>query len=227
MAFNYTQEYLEKRNKWASECWYFVTKAEYKKASNYAKKGLKQFPNDVVAQFNYYSILADYALTNDSKKFKQMHKDAIQGMQAALNRKRGVSPHHLYKMKNELYFQTKQFKKQYMLGLSTYKKTGELRVLYSSGVGAANYAIELALKNKKTFAQRWAMKSVEAWGKYFLHDKKYYNPYVHLALAYGVLGENRKMMNALKKSSKLCKKPMSYFEFSWTINTVSKIPYLS
>lgn len=226
MKLSDSPEYLLIRNKWMKECWSFVEKAEYKKATVHAQKALKKFPKDKVVKFNYYSILADYALSNDSKKFKKLHAKAVKGMERALKNPGDISPKHLYQLKNEFFFQTKQYKKQYYLGQLTARKTKELNPYYSSGVGAAHYALELALKNKKKAAQAWAEKSVVAWKKYFEFEKKYYNPYVHLALAYGVLGEKRKMMASLRKSSKLCQKPMTYEEFSWTQKIVSEIPYL-
>ena len=49
---------------------------------------------------------------------------------------------------------------------------------------------------------------------------------MHYALALGLLGRKKEMMKALKTSSKLCKKPMSYKEFAETIKWVSEISYL-
>lgn len=76
-------------------------------------------------------------------------------------------------------------------------------------------------------ADLWAKKSVESWEVYFEINKTYYNPYVHYALALGLLGLKKEMMKALKTSSKLCKKPMSYKEFVETIKWVREISYLN
>jgi len=54
-------------------------------------------------------------------------------------------------------------------------------------------------------------------------DKRYYNSYVHLALAYGILGERKKMMRALKTSSKRSGKDISYKEFQDVIDEVGKL----
>jgi hypothetical protein len=126
-------------------------------------------------------------------------------------------------MKNEYFYQTKQFKKQYELGITYYKRTGEKHHLYSSGVGGANHALELARVGKTKQADNWAKKSIEAWNIYFQYNKKYYNPYVHYGLAWGILGEKKKMMKALKDSSKRCGKPMSYKEFSEVIKWIEEI----
>ena len=76
----YSEEYIQKRVKWYYECWDFIKKADYKKATKHAKLGLSMFPDDTVAAFNYYSIMADYALSKETKEFKNMHKEATLGM---------------------------------------------------------------------------------------------------------------------------------------------------
>lgn len=210
---------------WYDECWDHVEKAEYQKATSCAKKGLKLFPGDTIAAFTYYSIMADYALSSKSKKFQAMHKVAVKGMKELLKRTggRGISKNFKKVMKNEYFYQTKQFKKQYELGISYYKRTGEKFHLYSSGVGGANRALELARLGKIRHAESWAKKSIEAWDIYFQYDKKYYNPYVHYGLAWGILGDKKKMMKALKDSSKRSGKPMSYKEFTEVIDWIEEI----
>ena len=223
----YTEEYIQKRVKWYHGCYDFIEAAEYKKATAYAKKGLLLFPDDTVAAFTYYSIMADYALSSKSKEFQKMHREAVLGMKRLLKKTggRGISLRFKKNMKNEYYYQTKQFRKQYELGMSFYKRHGQKESLYSSGVGGANYALELAMKNKKRLAEIWAKKAIEAWEIYFEYDKKYYNPYVHYALAWGVLGDKKKMMKALKDSGKRSGKPMSYREFTEVLEWVEQIPY--
>jgi hypothetical protein len=221
----YSEEYIKRRVKWYYECWDFVEKAEYQKATACAKKGLKLYPDDTVASFTYYSIMADYALSNKSKKFQAMHKVAVAGMKKLLKKTggRGISKNFKKIMKNEYFYQTKQFKKQYALGISYYGRMGEKHNLYSSGVGGANYALQLARDGKIKQAAFWAKKSIKAWDIYFEYNKKYYNAYVHYGLAWGILGERKKMMKSLKTSSKLCGKPMSYKEFKEVIEWVEEL----
>jgi len=180
----YSEEYLERRIKWYNECYDLIEKAEYKKATEHAKKGVKLFPDDTVTAFTYYSIIAAYTLSSQVEKFSDMHKEAVSGMKKLLTMTggRGISLRFKKNMKNEYYYQTRQFKKQYALGMNFYKRHGEKSSLYSSGVGGANHALELARKNKRGLAVIWAKKAIEAWNIYFEFDKKYYNPYVHYAL---------------------------------------------
>lgn len=225
----YSEDYIKKRVKWYYECWDFIEKAEYKNATKHAKLGLKMFPDDTIAAFNYYSIMADYALSSQSKAFKKMHKEAVLGMKKLLGKTsgRGISRNYKKVMKNEYYYQTKQYKKQYYLGVNFYKRSGNKHDMYSAGVGAANFALEFARKNNKRMADLWAKKAVDSWEVYFEINKKYYNPYVHYALALGLLGRKKEMMKSLKTSSKLCKKPMTYKEFVETITWVGEISYLN
>jgi len=72
-------------------------------------------------------------------------------------------------------------------------------------------------------AKTWANRSIKASDIYFEVDKKYYNPYVHYALAWGILGDKNKMMKALVTSSKRCGKAMSYKEFQEVIDEVGKL----
>lgn len=226
MSLKHSKDYLDRREKWEHECWRFIGKAEYKKATKHAERGLEHFPNDNVVKFRYFATLADYALSKDTKEFRRMHTRAVKGMDSILKRPKGMDSANLYTLKNEFYFQTKQYKKQYQLGINAAKRMDARKPFYSAGVGAAHYALELAFKNRKKSSQNWALKSVSAWENYFRFDKKYYNPYVHLALAHGILGNHKKMMSALKKSSRLCLKPLDYEEFSWVQTSVSKIPFL-
>jgi hypothetical protein len=220
-----TKEYLDRRIKWYHECFDLSDKAEYQKATAHAKKGLTLFPDDTLAAFTYFSILADYALSAKTKKFQEMHKVAVAGMKRLLGRTSGRGLSHNYKktMKNEYYYQTKQFKKQYELGINYYKRHKNKYAMYSSGVGAANYALELAKKGQRGRAKVWARKAINAWEVYFEVDKKYYNPYVHYAMAWGILGDKKKMMKALKTSSKRCGKPLAYKEFQEVIDEIDRL----
>ena len=126
-------------------------------------------------------------------------------------------------MKNEYYYMTKQYKKQYQLGVDEYKKTKDFEELYSVGVGAANYALELAKKNQKKKAVSWAKKSIKAWEKYFEFESDYYNPYVHYALALGILGRTDKMSTALTLAQMKSGKGKEYPAFVWVRTEIKLI----
>lgn len=228
MTSEFTPEYIEKRDQWEKECWDFIHKADYKSATTHAKLGLKLFPNDTIAKFNYYSILADYASAKNTKELIKSHNEAILGMKKLFGKMsdQGITLYKKFSLQNEYYFQTRQFKKQYYLGKRYYDKHGEKRFLYSSGVGAAHYALGVAKENNQKMASLWAERSIEAWELYFEHNSKYYNPYVHYAIAWGILGNKSKMMKALKNASKLSGQPMTYSEFTLTIKSINEISFL-
>lgn len=97
----YSEEYIQRRVKWYHECWDFIKKADYKNATMHAKLGPSMFPDDTIAAFNYYSIMADYALSNDSKKFKEMHKEATFGMKKLFKKTSGRGISRVFKKCNE------------------------------------------------------------------------------------------------------------------------------
>lgn len=221
----YSDEYLFHRINWYYVCYDYIEAADYKNATEFSRTGLSLFPDDTVAAYTHYSIMADYALSSTTPKFKKMHQEAIKQMKRLLGRTsgRGISKFFKRDMKNEYYYQTKQFKKQYELGQTYFKSWNDKLTLYSSGVGAANYALQLAKTNQKTKAKMWAKKAIEAWEIYFQADSNYYNPYVHYAMAWGILGNQKKMMDALKRASKQSGKPLSYREFKEVIEEIENI----
>lgn len=112
---------------WYQEYWKHINNADYEAAVISAESGLHLFPDDTYAYLNYYSVLADYALTSDGLKFKKLHAEAIAGMKKYLKRISGRCISEISKkiFKNEFYYQTKQFKKQYYLGHNRYKRNGD------------------------------------------------------------------------------------------------------
>jgi hypothetical protein len=208
----YDQDYILRRRDWWISVGKHVQAANYKTAVKKAREGVALFPGDVVVEFRLYAVLCDCYLTNKSTN-KVALKKAISKMKPLLKKMRGLPVWSVNYMKNEYYYQSRQFKKQYELGINEYRKTKDKYEMYSAGVGAANYALELAKKGQRKRAHAWAQKSVKAWGVYREVDKKYYNQYVHLALAYGILGEDKKMERSLRTSAKLCGKGAKYKEF--------------
>jgi hypothetical protein len=59
----YSDEYIKRRVKWYYECWDYVEKADYQKATACAKKGLKLYPDDTRKKdiFKHIRQVFDYA----------------------------------------------------------------------------------------------------------------------------------------------------------------------
>ncbi len=142
---------------------------------------------DAIKKADYKSAL------KEADKLRQKHKNA-----------KGFPKGKLYAMYNEYYFQSGKHKEQYELGESNYRQTRNKHYLYSSGVGAAWYAKQLFERGNALRGKVWAKRSVEAWKIYHELISNYYNSYVHLVLAYGLLGETHLMEENLNISAKLC-----------------------
>ena len=95
---------------------------------------------------------------------------------------------------------------------------------YSQGVGASNYAYKLSREGHKNLSQVYAQKALVAWAQCFSYDNRYYNAYVHYALALGVLGYKEDMLNALQRGADLIHQDLSYPEFEKVIESVNQIP---
>lgn len=188
--------------------------ANYKRGYILAGKALKLFPEQPLAELDYYTIMADYGAVMGGSEGRRLHKRGTKGLCRMIKKIRSFDEEDRSFVKNEVYFQTRQFKKQYELGISEYKKTKNLRCFYSSGVGAAWYANDMFKKRQIKRCQSWAQKSVDAWEKFWGYRKDYYNAYIHYALALGFLGRTSEMEKALKTAQKISKKPASFSEFA-------------
>ena len=190
-----------------------VKKADYAKAYKLAKHAYKTFPDVPFSEVDFYTVAADYAAICGGVKGKKLHTESVMGLRSVMRKLMRFEPYQRNILRNEYYFQTRQFKKQYELGIEEYKSTKSYRAFYSSGVGAAWYANEMFKKGQVRRSQSWAQKSVEAWEQFFKHRKNYYNPYVHYALALGFLGRAKEMEASLAKAQKLSRKPKNFSEF--------------
>jgi hypothetical protein len=212
-------EWVKKKNL----AWKFINKADYKKAVGVLAGVYKKYPADFKVANFYASTLADYAELLSGEKKKKLKKEGISILSNLLKRTRGISKGWIYRTRNEYYYQTKNYYKQYMLGVEMVTN-GDKNGFYSQGVGAAWHALELVMKgnrNKKR-SKVWAKKAINAWNNYFKYvAKDYYNPYVHYALAFGILGNDKEMNKSLFKASKLSGKPLSYYEFKEVINSIN------
>lgn len=212
----------EKYRKFSGKIRRAVMKADYEKAFKFTEEALGMFPGVPFAVLDHFTVMADYGLTVGGAKGRRLHKKGTEGLLSLMRKLRSFKEEERIIVKNEVYYQTKQFKKQYELGIVEYKKSKKLVNFYSSGVGAAWYANEMFKKGQIKRCQSWAKKAVVAWERYFEYRKNYYNPYVHYALALGFLGRPREMEKALAKAQKLSKKSRNYVEFKEVRGIIKK-----
>src|SRR5690606_26878672 len=204
---------LEGYKKFSKKIRRLVLNAKYEEALNLSKKAQILFPDVPLVTLDYFTIMADCGSIIGGAKGRRLHENGTKGLQSLLNKIRSFGPEERVYVKNEVYFQTKQFKKQYELGIKEFKKSKNRINFYSAGVGAAWYANEMFKKGQIKRCRSWAKKSVDAWKKYFEYRKDYYNPYVHYALALGFLGRIKEMEQSLENAMKLSKKPEDFVEF--------------
>jgi hypothetical protein len=91
---------------------------------------------------------------------------------------------------------------------------------YFQGVGAANYAKQLLVKQETSLALEYAEKAIFAWAQYFSYFNTYYNAYVHYGLALGILGHEQDMMRALQRGADLIKTDLNFHEFKEIIEFI-------
>lgn len=214
-----------------------VHEGKYEEAIEITVDGLKQFPKDFNLQADLASLLGDTSEMTESPLKERMVARAKQLFDTLLEHA-AVQPKNVYyPFMNEYFYRFKKYREQYELGLERvvyYWGTPEweqdsngYRGYYSQGVGAANYARELMKSGNRAFALDYAQKALVAWAQYFSYNNKYYNAYVHYALALGILGYKDQMMKALQKSAQIINKDLDYFEFKDVIDFVENLNKLN
>jgi len=192
----------------------FIFAADYGGALALLRRRRRESPEDFFVAYEYASVLGDYAESLPPRRRARAKRESIGLMRALLLRSRAEPDRRvLFALKNEFYWQTGNRRAQYRLGARE-ARLGLGAGAYSQGVGAAWHAYELAARGRRKRARRWALRSVAAWARYRRIKPGYYNPYVHLALALGVLGRRDAAEGALGTAARLCGKPPGYREFA-------------
>ena len=189
-----------------------IERADYLAAYRIISRAFKRWPNDFQIRYVYAAIMADYAETLPLKKrrvLKQSSARIMRGLLRSLSGKPYASTYHL---RNEYYYQSGQFKKQFKLGVEG-KRRGIRNADYSQGVGAAWYSKQLFEKGQRARGRHWANVAIKAWKRHVRIRPDYYNCYVHFALAYGLLGQKKECEIKLLKAGKLSNKDSKFWEF--------------
>lgn len=201
----------------------FIYRADYRGALTLAAEHLRRHPDDFDAAHHYASVLGDRAESLPAAARGRMRARSVALMRQLLRRPRAApSQGVLFALRNEYFWQTGNRAAQYALGVAE-ARSGDRRGNYSQGVGAAWRALELAQRGRRGRAEVWARRAVAAWGRYRRFRPRYYNQFVHLALAYGVLGRRADMERALARGSRLSGKPAGYREFAEVRRLVDRL----
>lgn len=205
-----------------NKMWKAVTDADYKKAIDVLTPLYRKYPRDFKVVKTYAMVLGDYAdgLTGGLRpKLKRKSLAILRKLTGKLG---NVRWEWNISTRNEYYYHSGQFRKQYELGLES-AAGGHKWGYYGQGVGAANYAYEHAAAGRRGYAAVWARRAISSWENFFTFKDDYYNSYVHYALAFGILGQLKEMEAALMKSAALSGKPRSYREFAEVREKISKL----
>lgn len=213
-----------------------VYKADYREALNISLNGLIKYPDNFTVQLCLAAMLGDYSeLINEPLKSRMItrSKEIFSKLMGEVS----LQPKKIaYKFKNEYYFRLGQHQEQYQNGvtmINDYWNTPEYNTgigasaYYNQGVGAAYFAKQSLLAGNRPQALEYAQKSVMAWAQYFSLRNDYYNPFVHFALALGILGHKDEMMKALKRGAELIHRDLDYTEFKDVIDFVNGLNYES
>jgi len=201
-------EWLESYKK----IWKAVEDADYGRAMELLEPIYKKYPRDFKVAKTYAMALGDYAETLDGARGKALKARSRVMLRGLLRKLGNIRWEGNISARNEYYYHTGQFRKQYLLGLEA-AAGGHSWGYYGQGVGAANYAYQHAAAGRMKLAAFWARRAAASWEKFFLFKADYYNAYVHYALALGILGRLKDMEAALGKSASLSGKPHTYREF--------------
>lgn len=111
--------------------WKAIMRADYGNAVRILAPLYRKYPDDFRVINFYASTLADYGecLPDKEKKLKRRGCELLRGL---LRRLRGKNKELGYSTRNEYYYHSAQYDKQYRLGLECVR-TGEKRGYYSQG----------------------------------------------------------------------------------------------
>ena len=195
------------------KAWGAVEAADYAKAIGALRPAFRKYPGDFKVVKTYAMVLGDYADGLAGARKAALKARACSMLAGLVKKLWPVRWEWNIATRNEYYYHSGQFRKQYWLGVES-AAGGHKWGNYGQGVGAANCAYEHAAAGRSGLARYWARRAVNSWEGFFKFKADYYNAYVHYALALGVLGRYADMDCALARSAKLSGKPASYREFA-------------
>lgn len=157
------------------EVFQHIKNMDYKKGYFLIKKLYKKYPENLWVIKTYAAQHGDYAqfLSNEIENKRKKESAAI--LRKALSRLNGVNSWLKTALRNEYYYHTRQYKKQYDLGVKS--TDGKPTPHFSKAVGASEYSWELWSKGQVTRAKRYAEISVQNWeglGKSYTKSNTFY-----------------------------------------------------
>lgn len=190
----------------------YVLVGKYKEGLPLVKKAMKQYPDDLVCQYQYAKLLGDWADELPPVRRKKLKTEAAGILASLLPRLRGQPAVRRFGICLNYYYQSYAFKDMYSFG-KRFASTDRQKGYYAQAMGAGLYAEELHQAGKESQQKQWAAKSAKAWEKYDLKSEKYYFAHYSYAKALALNAELDKALKVLKTAARLSGRPITDWEF--------------
>jgi tetratricopeptide (TPR) repeat protein len=190
----------------------FVVVGKYKEALPLAEKALKEYPDDLVCQYQYAKLLGDWADELPPVQRTKLKKRATKILARLTRRLNGQPYERRFGICLNFYYQSSSFQAMHNYG-KRFARTNAQKGFYAQALGACLLAEELFTNGRTAKAKSWAQKSVMAWQRYHLKNERYYFAHYCYAKALALSGDPVKAVHALKTAARLAKRPVSDWEF--------------
>ncbi len=173
-----------------------LSQGRFNEACRLARALKDKYPDSRTAEWLDVVMIADraeYTLTGQRRHLAL--RPCIRRLVSLSRRLRGAEPKFRSRVLNELYYFTRNFKKQIQLGKNDVKR-GDSGGHYSIGVGATWHALSLAEVGNQRGAMRYAKAARSALEWFIAYDPNYSNTYLQLSIALGILGYARESTRA-------------------------------
>lgn len=152
----------EKLGRQVNEVYDLYDKYKIEDAYKLINQIFKDNPNNLYILSLYAGILGDYGQVFPGPEEDKYKKEAVSILKAALKKLNGKSSNIKKRIRNEYYYHSRQFYKQYRLGVEI--TGGDSNIVdFSKAVGASEYSWELLCKKQYKRAKAYADISVYNW----------------------------------------------------------------
>jgi len=193
--------------------------ARYEEALSKCKALSRLHPNEFEIHYLHAKILGDFADELPPAPRKKLKRKAVTLLRQLAFRLRGQSAETRFGVRSNLYFHDGQFDRLLLVARAfTYRLPRRSRY-----AAAAAYALNAERQLRcshdvaaRSRAKKLAKKGQLLWETYFKKypDESYYYPFTLLATCYAVRADLENMEKALRRASRLSKRPPDYWEFS-------------
>jgi len=177
-----------------------IMRAKYRDAVKLLQSKRKQYPQSYFIASRLATLPSEDA--HGKKKEEAFRRAALQ-LRPLLRKMKGLPFEERVRNRNEYYWFSKQYLKQYRLGLEGVA-AGLKRSYYSQGVGAVNYGAQLMLTGRRLSGLKWAKTAEKAWLNYFKKWRRdYHDSWLWYGFALGLQGRLEEMEAAFRESARL------------------------